>query len=203
MRFGAQAQLVIGTDGDRVWAVDPSTAAVESLPGSAGYPMGTVIGGVRQPLDVAPEILLSWWRVALAAEMVGAMDAALAITVEHLSERHQFGRPLASFQALRHRLAEIHVSVEGARWLTRAAAFDGADPAAAAAAMVTAASAAELVIDETHQMSGAMGLTLEYDLHLWTRRLLALRLECGGDERHAQELARALWTRPALQAVRP
>jgi alkylation response protein AidB-like acyl-CoA dehydrogenase len=196
LRFGAQAGLVIGCDGDRVWTVDPQTAIVEPVAGSTVFPLATITGGIRRPLDVAPETALAWWRIALTAEMVGAMDGALAITVEHLSVRRQFGRPLAAFQALRHRLAEVHVSLEGARWLGRYAAFGGADPSESSAAAAAAAAAADQVIEETHQMSGAMGLTTEYDLHLWTRRLVALRQELGGVQRHAESVARTRWLSP-------
>jgi alkylation response protein AidB-like acyl-CoA dehydrogenase len=199
LRFGAHADVVIGCDSERAWTVDPTTASVVPVPGSTVFPLAIVSGGVRQALDVAPETVLAWWRIALAAEMVGAMDSALSLTVEHLSARHQFGRPLSSFQALRHRLAEVHVSIEGARWLVRCAAYNGAEPVQASAAIAAATAAAKSVIDETHQMSGAMGMTMEYDLHLWTRRLIALRQECGGADRHAESLARSRWLASASE----
>jgi alkylation response protein AidB-like acyl-CoA dehydrogenase len=124
------------------------------------------------------------------------MQASLDLTVAYLSDRHQFGRPLGSFQALQHRLAELHIDVEGARWLTRQAAWEGDADEPAALACTAATDAAERTIGETHQLTGAMGLTKEYDLHLWTMRLVALSQEGGGGNRHAEDSAR-----PASAAV--
>ena len=103
--------------------------------------------------------------------------AALDTTVAHVRERQQFGRPLGSFQALQHRLAECEVLIEGARWLALEAAWSWADPERAAAAAVQALRAGERTFWETHQFSGALGFAVEYDLHLWTMRLPALRAE--------------------------
>lgn len=206
VRFGAQADTIVSYDDEHVYAIDPRTAEIEPVASGTFFPLAVVRGGRRRTLDVAPDVLVRWWRVALAAEMVGAMSAALSLTVDHLSNRRQFGRPLASFQALRHRLSELHISIEGARWVTRAAAFDGAPAASAASAATSAAAAAADVVRETHQLSGAMGLTAEYDLHVATKRLAALRQECGGLDAHAVALSQARWadgrpSRPA--ATRP
>jgi hypothetical protein len=134
-----------------------------------------------------------WWRVALAAEMVGTMEAALSLTVAHLAERRQFGQPIGAFQAIQHRLAELHIGVEGARWMTRFAAARDGHPDAAAAAAASASMVADTIVRDTHQLSGAMGLTEEYDLYLWTMRLPALSLELGGAGGHEAALARARW----------
>lgn len=203
VRFGAQADVIVSYDDQHVHAIDPATAEVTPVASGTFFPLAVVRGGDRRTLDVTPEELVRWWRIALAAEMVGAMGAALKLTVDHLSTRRQFGRPLASFQALRHRLSELHVSIEGARWVTRAAAFDGAPAASAASAATSAAVAAADVVRETHQLSGAMGLTAEYDLHVATKRLAALRQECGGVDAHAVALSAARWAdgRPAEESA--
>ena len=127
------------------------------------------------------------------------MEAALDLTIRHVTERHQFGRPLGANQALQHRLAELHVGVEGARWLARHAAATGARPEDAAIAAAHASAVAEALTRETHQLTGAMGLTEEYDLFLWTMRLPALRLELGGVGGHRRAVTHARWPVPAVE----
>jgi alkylation response protein AidB-like acyl-CoA dehydrogenase len=136
----------------------------------------------------------AWWRVALAVEICGTARAALDRTLIHVRERHQFGRPLGSFQALQHRLAECAVLVEGARWLALEAAWSRAEPERAAAAAVQALRAGERTFWETHQVSGALGFTVEYDLHLWTMRLPALRAELLSIGQPAAALTSARWS---------
>ena len=121
------------------------------------------------------------------------MRAALALTIDYLKQRRQFGRAIASFQAVQHRLAECAVMVEGARWLAFEAAWRGAPFEAAATAAAYAAAAAARVFLETHQLSGAIGYTREHDLHVFSMRLEALRLELGGVEGHRRALAHARW----------
>jgi alkylation response protein AidB-like acyl-CoA dehydrogenase len=137
--------------------------------------------------------LRRWWRLALAAELLGAMEAALAITVEYVRRRRQFGRAIGSFQAVQHRLALATVQLEGTRWLTLEAAAQGAPEEAVAIAAAYACDAAQLVFRETHQLSGAMGYTREHPLHVFSMRLAALRLEQGGAGAHRREIARARW----------
>ena len=114
-----------------------------------------------------------------AVEAVGAMAAALGLTVDYTRERKQFGRAIGSFQAVQHRLAELAVLVEGARWLALEAAFLGVPDGAAELAATHACVAARRVCADTHQFSGAIGFAEEYDLHLWTMRLPALVAESG------------------------
>ena len=123
------------------------------------------------------------------------MAGALAATVAYLTQRKQFGRPIASFQAVQHRLAACAVQVEGARWLALEAAAHGAPAEAAAVAATHAAATARRVFAETHQLSGAIGYTREHPLHVFTMRLQALRLELGGAPAHARAAAAARWTR--------
>jgi alkylation response protein AidB-like acyl-CoA dehydrogenase len=193
-RWAADADVIV--IGGR--AVPAAEVAAEPVPSMFGYPLSRLdapAAEAGEPVDT--ERLLAWWRVALAAEMVGTMEAALSMTVAHVTDRRQFGRPLGANQALQHRLAELHHGLEGARWLTRYAAATGARAEDAAAAASQAARVAEVLTRETHQLSGAMGLTEEYDLFLWTMRLPALRLELGGASAHDAALARARWGTPA------
>ena len=201
VRFAPAARTLLVLDGDqaRVAALGPGdTTPVRS---SFGYPVGRVAEAARRRGDAlgggSGERLLAWWRVALAAEALGAMDAALRFTVGYVSERVQFGRPLGSFQAVQHRLADCAVLVEGARWLAYEAAARGAPAEAAACAAGFALTAAGRVHRETHQLSGAIGYTTEHDLHVWSMRLQALRLELGGPGAQLRALARERWGAPA------
>lgn len=141
-------------------------------------------------VDVA-EVMRSW-RVAMAAEAAGLLGAALASTVTYVSERKQFGRPLATFQGMRHRLAEDQVMTNTVYWLAMRAAGTG-DPADAAMALLHAQEAAKRVCYDYHQFLGGMGMTLEHPLHLWTYRLKLLTAELGGRGAQGLAAAEALW----------
>ena len=159
------------------------------------YPMGTLIGQpTALPHDVSADDIRTRWRIALAAEAAGLLAAALASVVAHTSERQQFGRPLATFQALRHRLAEAQVRANGVRWLALKAAAS-LDPADAALAALHAQESARAAAYDHHQFLGAMGMTLEHPLHLWTYRLKALIGELGGRGTSALAAAEGLWGR--------
>jgi alkylation response protein AidB-like acyl-CoA dehydrogenase len=181
------------------------TAAVLTLADGDVTPVRTTFGGPvgvvgpaawaraePLPADAGPA-LLHWWQVALAVECAALSAAALAVTVELVSTREQFGHPIAAFQAVRHRLAECAVLVEGATWLAREAAALGAPAEAAATACAYATSAARRVVAETHQLSGAIGFTTDYSLHLWTTRAQGLTLELGGPDAHGRRAAYARW----------
>jgi len=174
-------------------AVPAADALVTPEASMFGFPLARVDTNRAAGSAIDGDALIRWWRIAVAAELVGTMDAALDMTVEHLRERRQFGRPLGSFQALQHRLSELHIGVEGARWLVRYAAAGGAGAEDAAGAAAYASMVAESITRETHQLSGAMGLTEEYDLYVWTMRLPTLRLELGDAGAHQAALARARW----------
>ena len=117
-------------------------------------------------------------RVAVAADLVGVAAGALDHAVRHAREREQFGRKIGAFQAVKHRLANVYVAVEGARSLTRAAAITLADPSAGLAdarilPLLAKAAAAEAALGATAafvQVLGAMGVTFEADAHLYFRR---------------------------------
>jgi alkylation response protein AidB-like acyl-CoA dehydrogenase len=121
------------------------------------------------------------------------MRAALDYTVDYLKQRRQFGRAIGSFQAVQHRLAGCAIAVEGSRWLAYEAAYKGAPAELAATAAAYAMQAAGRVFAETHQLSGAIGFTREHDLHVWSMRLQALRLELGGVGGHRRAVATARW----------
>ena len=190
-RFVATAKTVIVIDGDSVGIAHPSADQVEALPDSLfAYPMAKLKGDVAVtalPADKA-ETVKTWLRIANACEMAGLLQAAIDATVEHVSVRKQFGRPLGTFQALRHRLSECTVLAGGVRWLSLKAAWSG-DAGDAALAAIHGQESCTRVAYDMHQMSGAMGMTLEMDLHLWTYRMKALLSELGGRGGQAQAVA--------------
>jgi alkylation response protein AidB-like acyl-CoA dehydrogenase len=196
VRFGADARTLLLDAGDEARVVRLEPGAAARIETNYLWPMGRVPTAPSAGSSLGPgsgATLRRWWRVALAAELVGAMEAALAITLEYVKRRRQFGRAIGSFQALQHRLALATVQVEGARWLCYEAAARGAPDEAAALAAAHAADAAQLVFRETHQLTGAMGYTREHPLHVFSMRLAALRLEQGGPGAQRREVARARW----------
>ena len=158
------------------------------------YPMAYLThipGDARNHAVSAAEVRRAW-RVALAAEAAGLLAAGLQSVTSHVSERKQFGRPIATFQALRHRLAELQVLTNGVYWLALRAAGTG-DSGDAALAALHAQDAAKRAGYDYHQFLGAMGMTLEHPLHLWTYRLKALTGELGGRGGNAVAAAEAIW----------
>jgi hypothetical protein len=138
-------------------------------------PLRTVPAGDLVPL-AAGRRALGWW-------LVGTSRAMLSLARSHALDRIQFGRPLASFQAVRHRLAETLVAIEGAEASLRAAADDDLGcvlgKAAAGQAALTAAR-------HCQQVLGGIGFTAEHDLHRHIRRALVLDALLGS----ARELTR-------------
>lgn len=187
-RFVAAAKTLLVINEDDIGIAHPSADAVEAVDSIYAYPMGQFNGNASitmlSPTDAAH--VRKWLRIALAAEISGLLHAAIASTVEHLSIRRQFGRALGTFQALRHRMAECTVLAGGVRWLALKAASTEDEGDAALAALHAQESATRIVYD-LHQMLGAMGMTLEHPLHLWTYRIKALLSELGG--RGGQALA--------------
>ena len=187
-RFVGVAKTLIIIDGDSVGIAHPQAGDTQAIPESLfAYPMAKLVGKLEVKIlsESEAETVRTWLRVACAAEMAGLLKAAIDATVEHISVRKQFGRPLGTLQALRHRMAECAVLAGGVRWLALKAAWS-ADAGDAALAALHAQESASRVIYDVHQMSGAMGMTLEMDLHLWTYRMKALMSELGGRSGQAE-----------------
>jgi len=125
--------------------------------------------------------------LALAAQLRGAMEQVLAVSVGYAHDRVQFGRPLARFQAIQHHLAEMAGEAAATGAAVDSAAEAGT-PFAFAAAKARASQAAGTVAHLAHQVHGAIGYTAEHDLHIWTKRLWAWRDECGNEAHWWQAL---------------
>jgi alkylation response protein AidB-like acyl-CoA dehydrogenase len=175
--------------------------AATPVPTSWSYPAARATVGSRRSLGTGSgETLVAWWRISIAAEIVGNATACLEVLLAHIKERHQFGRSLATLQALQHRLAQLDVQIEGSRWLTYRAAWSGATAADAAVAAAHSVAAGRRTVRECHQICGALGLTTEFDLHMWTMRIRALCAEAGGLFASQVDAGRFRW-RPAGAAV--
>jgi alkylation response protein AidB-like acyl-CoA dehydrogenase len=135
--------------------------------------------------------------LACAAQLLGAGRALLELSVTHAKQRTQFGRQVGSFQAVKHRLADVAIALEFARPLVaEAAAAQTEDRATAArdtsAAKVAATDAAHLAARAALQVHGAIGYTQEHDLHLWLTKVRALAGAWGSQAEHRARVAAAL-----------
>lgn len=112
----------------------------------------------------------------LAAQSVGAAASALERTVEYVKTREQFGRAIGSFQAVKHRLADLYVRVQAAR---SAAYYAAWDPAAGGLALAQALEALRITTAEAVQLHGGIGFTWEHEAHLYFKRAAADELLFG------------------------
>jgi alkylation response protein AidB-like acyl-CoA dehydrogenase len=183
---GAAAGLLLVRAGDRLLAVDAADAKIE--------PLETLDQTRRQALvrfDRAPALLagtaaraIALQRVLLAAECAAAARHCLDVTVDYLKARRQFGRPIGSFQALKHRAADLAVAVESAHATARAAVWTaGTDPAGLAALAPLAALYCSRtflqVAAEMIQLHGGIGVTWEHEAHLYFKRAKSTHLLLG------------------------
>jgi hypothetical protein len=131
---------------------------------------------------------------AACAEGVGAMDRLVAITVEYMNTRKQFGVPIASFQALRHRIADVKMQLELARSMSYFATLKlGAPPAerrrALSQAKVQLGQSMRFVGQQAIQLHGGIGVTMEYAAGHYFKRLTMLELSLGDTMHHLGEVS--------------
>ncbi len=130
----------------------------------------------------------------LASELFGVAEQCLGMTVSYVKERRQFARPVGSFQALKHRLADVWVAVTQARAAARYAAAclatgDPDTPVAVALAKAACGEAAVLAAQECVQLHGGIGFTWEHPAHLLLKRAKSGSLALGSPDRHRAVLA--------------
>ena len=127
--------------------------------------------------------------LALAADSLGGADAALRMTIDYLETRRQFDRPLALFQALKHRVADMKTALVAAEALFWGRADDSnADATRMGAMKAHAANVYRLIAEEAIQLHGGIGLTMEHPCHLFLKRA-TLNAALGGDAEHWEEAA--------------
>jgi len=149
--------------------------------------------------DAAPDLArqLQLAVVLQNAETVGALDRVLAMTLEYASDRVAFGRPLSSFQALKHRFADMKMWVEACMATSNASASALADESRDAAELVAAArcyiaAKAPSIVQDCIQLHGGIGVTWEHDLHLYLRRVTQNVTLYGSLRHHREQLARII-----------
>ena len=179
--------------GDILKTVDPSrNAARLTFSGAAAQRLGEV----GQGLDLM-EAVFDRAAVLLAFEQVGGADKSLEMAKEYALGRYAFGRTIAGYQAIKHKLADVHIAVELARPLVYGAALSlGADSPDTArdvsAAAAAAADAALLSARSSLQAHGAIGFTQEHDLSLLLLRVQALRSAWGDATWHRRRVLEGL-----------
>ncbi len=207
---GAVADVVVGVDGNDLIAVrsDPpgraprnhACAPLADRPARAGRSGRSSAEVERTVIGPASALApaLDEWRTLTAAALVGIADAALAIGVDYVKVRKQFGVPIASFQAVQHAMADLPILIEGARLLTHKAAWAGDRaraglrgtididdneiddyPTLAGMAIVFAGQAAAHATDRSLHFHGGYGYAQEYDIQLYYRRARGWALVLG------------------------
>ena len=180
----ADGKVSDGTAGDEAESVDPSRKLFE-----------VSASGEGQSADIARAY--EFGVLATAAQLVGAGQALLDMSVEYAKQRSQFGTVIGTNQAIKHKLADVHIALELARPLVYGAALSVADesPETArdvSAAKVAASDAALLAARSALQTHGAIGFTQEHDMSLSLLRVQALRSAWGDPALHRRRLLEAL-----------
>ncbi|MEQ1787448.1 MAG: acyl-CoA dehydrogenase family protein, partial [Acidimicrobiales bacterium] len=173
-------------------AFDGVTVPADAVVG----PVGGAADQIEHQLQVA--------GVLQCAETVGVADAMFERTLEYLGDRYSFGRPLSSYQALKHRVADDKMALEASHAIATAAAVAVATEAADAGEVVSAAKAwigphVTELLQDCVQLHGGIGVTWEHDLHLYLRRATVNRVTYGTPEEHAERVA-ASWFSAAAPA---
>ncbi|MBC8364647.1 MAG: acyl-CoA/acyl-ACP dehydrogenase [Actinobacteria bacterium] len=197
LRVGDELRLAVvpGTDLDAepLDPVDPTTRHARIHLGGVRIDGDRLLGtgdatvAIRRSLEEA--------ATAVALTTVGACQHILDLDLEHVNERHQFGVPIGSFQAVKHKLADMYRDIERARALGYFAALclAGDDPRRERAASMAKASAGECqrrVVQDGLQLFGGIGYTWEHDLHLFLRRAKVGDLHFGTASHHRRLVAR-------------
>ena len=141
---------------ETVHTLDPTRRLARVTPGAS-----TVIGSNPGMIDIA--------AILLAAEQIGAAARCLELTVEYTQQRVQFGRPIGSFQALKHRMADMYVAVQSARAVI-GDAIESPTPVTAAMARLAASEAFCAVAGDAIQLHGGIAITWEHDMQLYFKR---------------------------------
>ncbi|GLZ31758.1 acyl-CoA dehydrogenase [Lentzea sp. NBRC 105346] len=189
---GDVADVLLVADGSSLFEVSPDQPGVSRVHTPTMDPTRrlariTLTGPARTRLGPAPD-LGHVALAALAAEQVGAAARCLELTVSYTKGRVQFGRPIASFQALQHRMADLHVLVETAR----SAALAATDPVSAAVAKVYCSEAFSKVAAEMIQLHGGIAITWEHDAHLYFKRAHGSAQLFGSPAEHVRRLTAML-----------
>lgn len=173
-------------DADPLYAVTFDGAPAERLGGAGDH-----AEVLARALDVGAALSLAF--------AVGAAERALALSVTHATDRHQFGRPIGAFQAVAHRCVDVRTDVDACRYLAYRAAWAlarGGDAALeVASAKAWGNDALRRIARNAHQVHGAIGFSTEHELHRTTRVAKATELTFGATARHLDRVADAMGLR--------
>lgn len=155
------------------------------------------VAAFGDPRPAAVGLAFEFGVLATAAQLVGAGQTMLDMAVEYAKSRSQFGRPIGSYQAIKHSLADVHIALELARPLLFGAALSLADdspdaPRDVSAAKAAASDAGLLAARAALQTHGAIGYTAEHDLSHWLLRVQALHSAWGGPATHRRRVLDSL-----------
>jgi alkylation response protein AidB-like acyl-CoA dehydrogenase len=192
--IGAFVVSADATDITPVASLDQSRVLATVELTDVEVPADRVLGAPGPGTAAALRIVVQEATMALALEAVGTAQQAFDISVEYAKQREQFGVPIGSFQATKHKLADLLILLERARALGYFAALTIAEADARAAistSMAKAASgdAAQRIAREGIQIHGGIGYTWEHDMHLYARRLQSSAALFGGPGHHRQLVA--------------
>jgi alkylation response protein AidB-like acyl-CoA dehydrogenase len=195
--FAKTAAHVIGAVGDALVLLPVAAARVQptGVHGSLAASLHWN-AGAGAPLDtpVTPRKLQAMAAAVHASLLTGAMKKVFDLTIAYANERVQFGKPIGKFQAIQHQLSVMAEHVAAANIAAEAAFHTEEDGlpafAACATAKARASEAAQLVATTAHAVHGAIGVTEEYDLQLFTRRLHEWRMAHGSESYWHRELGR-------------
>lgn len=179
-----------------VRALDPLRPLAKVTPRTPGVLLGESVAVVERARVLAV--------AGAACLLAGASRRLLDLTVEYVTVRHQFGRPVGSFQGVKHKVADMAVMVDMAA-AAAMSAFDAVDEDDARrrawSAKAYAGDAAELANVDALQLHGGIGFTWEYHLHLWLKRVMGLAASYGTTTALRRELARELLAEVAQERV--
>jgi acyl-CoA dehydrogenase len=201
----AADRLALIADG-RIASVDPKAGSITEQTSLAGEPRDTLTfdGATADvadaPAGVDAEALRFRGALSRVAMMGGAVEKMSQLTVSYTNERHQFGRPVARFQAVQQHLVWAAQDAALARMAAESAgraAHRGAGEFEIAAAKLNCNQAATRATKACHQAHGAMGMTQEYPLHHYSRRLWTWRTEYGGTREWSRWVGQAAVARGA------
>lgn len=196
--FGQTATFVLAGD-DQGWLVLDARRAHRTPAGVRGSPLASLAWDDCAATWAAGDGPLQGLRSAglalHAALIAGALARVLELTLQHCRDRSQFGRPVGAFQAVQQQLAVMAEQVAAAALAAGLAFPPGREPPtlmAAAVAKARTSEAAQSVAATAHALLGAMGVTAEHDLQLYTRRLHEWRMACGAEDFWHRHVGRAV-----------
>ena len=162
-------------------------------------PLSNVIGEVNAGWPATSE-MLDTGTALLCAQIVGAARKDAEMAIEYAKNRVAFGRPLAGFQSIQHLCADMVVAVDGAQLLTYEALWklDAGLPYSVEVSQAKAFTndKCQATVRSSQQIHGGIGFMMEFDLHLWYRRVTAWTMRLGTSFEHRARVARALLDQP-------